>query len=578
MSSMTSLLQGETRVESECTKGEGLYFYFRQGSCVPPDLLMYDTQRTLCLANWQDGPHSFTLLRHDQLPHVWLLRYPTGHGADGFTAYLFLDLVADVAPSVAQTTRYLRLDIARDSPQLITSLCVDDYEICSHATPCATAPRSAMTCPRTCNVCNASRPIACSFESDLIGNWRTPGESDGSSSSLANGGSAIDPVLIVNATSIVTTRQVKETYHCVQWQSQPAIIHKNVISYLVVKDNVNGCRPRYACMRFVKPTSTGLVFAQLSRTLVWPLTAKPDDPIDCSAFDDGSFADDVTLYPNALRTSTYNLLVAGSPANEPLQPVPCSWPADVPLNVSMRQGDGRSYCPATIRQRSSELVLVPSASCGSSAGRRRFTCIESGRLLPGTDSVIVTRPAGDPSTGLAAGTLSSLTCWIFPKRPTHESSRRQQQHQQVEPMFYLVDAVDCNEAVRQRARKDFRPIATFASLDAITLQQAAKTPPAAVFPVAPSHSSDSSTLPSMESKWKTGASSGSGGRLHSGDDASDHGRSSLLGQRGGATNRTSNGNGTGDDVSVTPEGSFYSIVIASILLCVMELFAFLPCF
>lgn len=496
---------------------------------------MYSTQRTFCLANWQDGPNSFTLLRHDEQPYAWLLRYPTVHGSDGFTAYLYFDLVADL--TLSQTTQYLRLDVARDPAQLATSLCVDDYEACSYAgSSCATG-RTALTCPRTCNVCNASRPIACSFDRDLVGHWWKPANSSQSNASLSEGG----PVLIVNAADIIITRQAWETYHCVQWQPHPAIVRGNTLSYLVVKDNVNGCRPRYACLRFVKSSSSNnLVFVQISKTATWPLTPRQDFPIDCSAFDDGDFINDVTLYPNVLQTSTYNLLVAGN-QSQTLKPVECSWPSDVPQNVSMllSLSSSSSFCPAAIRQRAAELILIPSSTCESTA-RRKFTCIDSGPLLPHSDGVIVTRLSSNGKSGFGNSTAStSLFCWIFP------SKNLPQGQQQSDGAFYLVEGSNCNDAV---GRKDFLPIATFKPLNTLTTTTTS-TP-------LPSRRPERITvLPSMDFTTKS---------HHNG---------------GSKINRTVAGNGTDpDDVTATSESSYYSLVIASIILCVMEIFAFLPCF
>ena len=53
---------GETRLESECLPGEGMNFYFRRETCVPGGLYMDVSQRTYCLANWDDEVFNFILL------------------------------------------------------------------------------------------------------------------------------------------------------------------------------------------------------------------------------------------------------------------------------------------------------------------------------------------------------------------------------------------------------------------------------------------------------------------------------------------------------------------------------------
>ena len=49
---MCDAYRGETRVESECERGDGLVFLFGRSHCVPADLFMYARQPTLCVATW----------------------------------------------------------------------------------------------------------------------------------------------------------------------------------------------------------------------------------------------------------------------------------------------------------------------------------------------------------------------------------------------------------------------------------------------------------------------------------------------------------------------------------------------
>jgi len=140
---------GDTRLEAECTSGDGLVFRFRRRRCVPPELDAAVTQRMYCVAEWSsplDDGQKYVVLRHDSLERAWCLRYPTHHhstSAGSFYAYLFLDLRCVVGRSTPTATkRYLRLEMSRDSREdEQQSLCVDDYEACSYwASP---------TCPKT---------------------------------------------------------------------------------------------------------------------------------------------------------------------------------------------------------------------------------------------------------------------------------------------------------------------------------------------------------------------------------------------------------------------------------------------
>ena len=129
--------RGETRVESECERGDGFVFLFRRTHCVPSDMYMYSRQPTRCVAGWIDETsprrYRFTVLRHEDPQHAyyWLLRTPvdqvTGDGA-AFSAVLFKDLVADTSPLVNQTRNYIRVDLQRDAD--LASLCADEYEMC----------------------------------------------------------------------------------------------------------------------------------------------------------------------------------------------------------------------------------------------------------------------------------------------------------------------------------------------------------------------------------------------------------------------------------------------------------------
>ena len=136
--------RGETRVESECRRGDGVVFLFRRTHCVPADMYMYSRQPTRCVARWTDRSdtghrYRFTVLRHSDPQHdyYWLLRIPDGDGERAFSAILFNDLVADTSPLVNETRNYVRLDMQRDDD--LNSLCADEYEMCwdSHMQVCS---------------------------------------------------------------------------------------------------------------------------------------------------------------------------------------------------------------------------------------------------------------------------------------------------------------------------------------------------------------------------------------------------------------------------------------------------------
>jgi len=131
--------RGEVRLESKCAPGDGFTFYFRVQKCVPEDLMMYSTQPVLCVATWRSGEYDFTLLRHNDpsLQYFWVfrVRFAAQSAAEargeGFTSFLFKDLIAESVEYSTDTINYIRMDMTRDVEQDVTKLCSDEYEICS---------------------------------------------------------------------------------------------------------------------------------------------------------------------------------------------------------------------------------------------------------------------------------------------------------------------------------------------------------------------------------------------------------------------------------------------------------------
>ena len=141
---------GETRLESECSTGDGLVFRFRRQPCVPRELDAAVTQRIYCVDAWSspDDGQTYAVLRHDSLQRAWCLRYSTRYSTgEAFLAYLFHDLrCVTGATRPTATNRYLRLEITRDSRHDGVSLCVDDYEACLYwASPCPNTVRYGAT-------------------------------------------------------------------------------------------------------------------------------------------------------------------------------------------------------------------------------------------------------------------------------------------------------------------------------------------------------------------------------------------------------------------------------------------------
>ena len=415
--------RGETRMEADCEHlAEGTHFYFRHTTCIPGGLYMYATQRTLCTANWAIGAYTFTLLRHDRLSYVWLLRFPTKPEAS-FTAYLLSDLVADPTEYIAETTNYIRLDMVRDMPRPATSLCLDEHDDACAAwrRPCTSGSQSALLCARTCGVCNATRPVVCSFPPELIGYWDSGGD---------------DSVVVeFQQTSLAmkpTSGSRLSTMHCVRWQSPSATL-SNVERFRYVGDEMlvaeysDGCRPRYVCARILRK-SVSVMYFRLSVARVWPLTFSPADPIDCHTFSfdhtGSSLIHDDAVH--ALQINHFRLLFSRESRGDATH---CRLPSHALNNYSVTFRDGvecmGSVLEADVEATSLKLTLT---ACSSPMNRTQylFDCRESSRLPPSNDLVVIVS-----STPKRNRTV--YHCWLFPVAAG---------------MFYLFDAEQCDAVMR----------------------------------------------------------------------------------------------------------------------------------
>lgn len=448
----------ETRIESDCLRGDGMLFHFRHQDCIPDGLYMYTTQRTLCLTSWTAGPYTFTLLRHEQHRYMWLLRFPT-LTEDSFVAYLFKDLAADVREHVTGSGSHLRLDVVRDSPRPASSLCVDEHDVCSvWRDPCNSGPRQlALTCPRTCGVCNASRPTVCSFPPEVVGRWH-----DVAGSSVTIGETSI----LLSA----GTRRPEATMRCIRWRGEPSssassfrrrrIFTRFLIEEMLVTEYSNGCRPRYSCARILRK-SASVVFFKLSKAITWPLTSSPDEPIDCANFD----FDHVTTMEeeeeqegegegegDVFRGRYYRLLVSTDRRNS----TSCRLPSDlIDYGFRLRNDDGDDDdCSANVTESvtGNEFDVSFSSGCNDDVtiANITFVCLESSRLLPSGDLLVVTTTTASPTLTLPTSNASVVHCWIFPRNIPHTL------------VFYQIDGAMCNEASRGRLRHEaLLPMAVF---------------------------------------------------------------------------------------------------------------------
>jgi len=416
----------DTRIEANCEPADGLHFYFRSAACVPPGAYMYATQKTICRASWSDDVFTYVVLTHNRLSYAWLFRYPAVLVADSFSAHLLRDLAADDSPHATWTGgKHWRLDMVRDVQRPVTSLCVDDVDSCRSWTPqqaCGSAPSMTLACPRTCGVCNESRPVVCTFRADLVGDWIALTDPDQSSSAPA----------VVVGTSMMTVQSgsgVTEKFHCVTWTDERGRLPREE---MVITEHFDGCRPRYTCIRYQR-RSAALLQLKLSQSRTWPLVNAVDQPVDCRAFsydDDDNDSDD---RGRPLRGRRFRLLYS----REPKPPTACQLPLP-PDSRSLRNyiltyKNGTKCTNTSVTESLGGLGLLLSVGgCGPSItpGTRTtlLHCIKSSRLQSTSDDVaIVTR---------AVSTPTDVRCWFYATANP-------------EPEMYWLAAANCGAVVRR---------------------------------------------------------------------------------------------------------------------------------
>ena len=409
--------KGETRVEADCGARHGVRFDFRVSTCVPPDMYMRAQQDASCAAVWDAGRWEFVLLRHPTHHYLWLLRYDRRYVAgEMLTAILFNSLTAYNASVVPARVAYLQLDMVRDPPRPVTALCVDDYELCQRwAQPCAAGPAVALSCRRTCGLCNATRPLRCTLREAWRGRW------------LGADGGAVT----VNETYLtVHGGDTDERFYCLNWGDGGDSGQGRAVTQLLVAEFEGGCRPQYACARFLQ-NSPAVLFFKLTASRRWPFVRRPDEALTCEQF---TFGDPEP--PRLYRASRLRLLYAPQPRT-----VPCALPSDVSdkrLTVATRNGTRCNASLATSPQ-GGEMRLV-SDGCRGQLADRLLLCLESSRLLPSRDRVIVTQ---------TFGRSTEILCWVFPKRSKN--------------VVHVLRAAQCDEAASRLLRRgELRPLATLA--------------------------------------------------------------------------------------------------------------------
>ena len=407
---------GETRLESECMEGEGMYFRFRHSNCVPDGLRMHKSQRVYCIAKWSEGDNTFAILQHDKFDHRWCFRYRTNPGK-AFIAYLFQDVYCNMQDFPTDTKDYLQFELTRDEIRPLSKLCMDDYEACEiWSNPCKHAGSlPALSCPKTCGLCGNSRPATCTLPGHIHGKW------------VDTSGYGKD---IVTISDMFVNVDTFAEMQCIKWNdfsNDDPEFSENML----VTTFENGCRPRYQCAQFQKRTPSILRY-KLSQSQIWPFEGTIGSWIDCRSF---RFKDDDRPLEDKYRSKHYKTLISMTDRIY----VNCKLMKSRDFVVSFDNGE---KCNGTLTQdedRSKNKMKMHLERCLGQVSEQEFACLDTSTHGHYGDKMIVTE-----SLDLS----SKLKCWLFPAK-TGDT-------------FYLLPASQCNEGSLEKITAgQLNPLATF---------------------------------------------------------------------------------------------------------------------
>ena len=408
---------GETRLESECFEGDGISFRFRHSNCVPKGLQMHKNQQTYCMASWQHGSHTFSVLRSDKTDHVWCFIYPSVRGPM-FKAYLFRDLYCETDPYPWDGKNYIIIDLQQDPPRSLNDLCVDDYEACEYWTqPCRIAGSvQQLTCAKTCGICNDKRPEFCTLPPQFQGNW------------VAKDDNHKHKITIIDK---VLSFQSYSDLRCVQWDPRLLFVEETTyMEQMFVTTFDNGCRPRYSCVQF-KKHSPSILRYRLSEHQLWPFDNTNGITVDCSNFNYKAPINPINHY----RSRHFQTIISET---ERIY-VDCKLEETKGFDAIYDDGtkcEGELTQKGLSTQNKMKLILK---NCPGRQAEQEFACLDSSKHGYLSEQLVVTE---------TLDSFNRIRCWLFPVHP--------------DLTFYLLPIEECNEGANEKiSTGNIRPLATF---------------------------------------------------------------------------------------------------------------------
>lgn len=373
------------RIESECEGGDGIHFDFRYKDCIHENLKMKIKQRVECVAQWEDGPYTFVIIRPESNFEAWCMRLkqPLDNLEKG---HLFMDLVCDPGNGhgqIQETFNYLALTFIRIT---IPTVCANEFEGCTDTRFCGIDMSNY--CHRSCGRCKPEVDL-CPFQEDIQGKW------------ILERNERTD---FISVSPYQLEWPDIGNFKCLQINNDPKNGDRYVNKTVLLHTFDNGCYPRFACMETFRPATSVRQF-RIGNRVKWPIFPIKE-------------ALEIACHPNRFKIDV--------PFNDQTKSVPMPWTSVIQTRRTYSQScllpssfgfrDEALYfkegnkCDGCISYGSGfgDRITVRPLNCSKFARRRmEYICLASYQFDNVTQAVIT----GTQES--SSGMLKEYLCWIF---------------------------------------------------------------------------------------------------------------------------------------------------------------------
>lgn len=362
------------RIESECEKGDGMTFKFRNDHCVDRSWgIDAGFEKVRCLARWQQGKNTFIVIRKIDKLRVWCMRVTKDEGGRR-TAYLFFDFVCDPSEEVNLTDNYIRLEMEK---KIFTSTCEDESVHCTADVGLCDS-KFGPHCPLKCGRCSYDDDLnTCQFLDTIRGDWLQLSASGNRKVSVRVSDMKIQGV---------------GNFRCIKLQAQE-FLRREVLLQIFN----NGCHPRYTCVDLEK-VAPSVVRYRLGHSVEWPLFHVDHQKQHICG--NNRFFGVRHHHKPHMKSSTIPMLSLVN--RKQLRFVNCNLPRTIPDVVGFVDAEWCGGCLTYNRYFSPHTFTVSYANCTNLAPRLEYQCLASMQLKEYRG--IITK-----TTGIS----KEFLCWIF---------------------------------------------------------------------------------------------------------------------------------------------------------------------